>query len=91
MKPVAEPDRLEGFGTVLVLVLVLIQKLVQVEVQVQVQIDTVMVLVRKQVQVEVRPKPVFLDIDQVKQHTAVPNVEANSGKWEHVEAQQQKA
>jgi hypothetical protein len=37
MQPVAEPDELEDFGTVLVLVLVLVQMQVQVEVQEQVE------------------------------------------------------
>ena len=44
----------------------------------------VLVLVQKQVQVEAQVKaqqrPVFLGIDLVKQHTAVPNVQANDCK-----------
>jgi len=33
----------------------------------------------------------YLGIDQIRQHTAAPNVEANFGKEEDVEAQQWEA
>ena len=40
----------------------------------------------KEVQVEVQQMPVLLVAEVVKQHTAVPNLEANSCKQEQVEA-----
>jgi hypothetical protein len=55
----------------------------------------VLVLVQMQVQaekqVEGQQMLVFLGKDLVNQHTAVPNVKANSGKQEQVEAQWQRA
>jgi hypothetical protein len=105
MQPVAEPDELEDFGTVLVLVLVQMQ--VQVEVQEQVEeqpvaepdylvgFDTVLVLVQKQVQAEGQgegqQRVAFLGKVLVNWHTAVPNEEPNSGKQEQVDARCQGA
>jgi hypothetical protein len=48
----------------------------------------VQMLVQAEEQVEAQQRLVFLDKDQVNQHTAVPNVEANYGKPpQQVEAQ----
>ena len=56
--------------------------------------NRVLVLVQKQEQVEVQVKaqqrPVFLDIELViKQHTAVPNVQANDCKQEEEEEEEE--
>ena len=88
MQPVAEPDLLEDVDTVLVLV-VQVQMQVQVEEQIKVHpIDFGTVqLVQVQMPVQAEAEEwMSLDIDLVKQHTAVPDVVANSGKQELVEA-----
>ena len=70
MQLVAEPDRREDCGTVLVLVL-----LVHAQMQGQVEVE-----------VQTQQTAVFPGIYLVRQHTAVLNVRANCYKWVQVEA-----
>jgi hypothetical protein len=71
MRPAAEPNMKNDAGNVLQ-VLVLVQVKVQMEVQVEVQQMPFLL--------------VLLVAEVVKQHTSVPNLEANSCKQEQVEA-----
>ena len=102
MQPAGRQDQLEDWHTVDALVLVLEQKREPVEAQGvkwllvgpdQLEdLGTGLVLVQMpepvEVQGHVQEMPVFSGTNQIKQHTAVPNEEANCCKWEAVEALQ---
>ena len=102
MQPAGGQDQPEDWHTVDALVLVLEQKREPVETQgvkrllvgpdQLADLGTGLVLVQMpepvEVQGQVQEMPVFSGTNQIKQHTAVPNEEANCCKWETVEALQ---
>ena len=102
MQPAGGQDQPEDWHTVDALVLALEQKREPVEAQgvkrllvgpdQLADLGTGLVLVQMpepvEVQGQVQEMPVFSGTNQIKQHTAVPNEEANCCKWEAVEALQ---